>query len=111
MWGGPHGQGACAHRHDRRTARVQKGRFVPSLHPVATPDLCFSASLSAFLQLIARQEDPDTLFFARRLSIEGDTELGLQVKNMFDAIDFDGMRERLQQRLRIGPFHNPVARH
>ena len=87
---------------------VQKGRFVPSLLPVVTPDLCFSASLSAYLQLIARQEDPDTLFFARRLSIEGDTELGLQVKNMFDAIDFDGMQERLrqrvQQRLAFGPF-------
>ena len=46
------------------------------------PDLAFRADLSAFLQLAVRQEDPDTLFFNRQLSIEGDTELGLIVKNM-----------------------------
>ena len=51
-------------------------------------DLIFRANLSAFLQLVARQEDPDTLFFNRQLSIEGDTELGLVVKNMLDAIDW-----------------------
>ena len=42
----------------------------------------------AFLQLVARQEDPDTLFFNRELSIEGDTELGLIVKNMLDAVEW-----------------------
>ena len=52
------------------------------------PDLAFRANLSAFLQLLARQEDPDTLFFNRELSIEGDTELGLVVKNMLDAIEW-----------------------
>jgi O2-independent ubiquinone biosynthesis accessory factor UbiT len=51
-------------------------------------DLVFSANLSAFLQLVTRQEDPDTLFFNRDLAIEGDTELGLVVKNMLDAIDW-----------------------
>jgi predicted lipid carrier protein YhbT len=52
-----------------------------------TPDLSFSANLSAFLQLLARQEDPDTLFFNRELSIVGDTELGLVIKNMLDAVE------------------------
>ena len=42
----------------------------------------------AFLQLVARQEDPDTLFFNRELLIEGDTELGLVVKNMLDAVEW-----------------------
>ena len=37
--------------------------------------------------LARRQEDPDTLFFSRRLSMEGDTELGLLVKNTIDAIE------------------------
>jgi predicted lipid carrier protein YhbT len=31
--------------------------------------------------------DADTLFFDRRLSIEGDTELGLLLKNTLDALD------------------------
>jgi O2-independent ubiquinone biosynthesis accessory factor UbiT len=38
-----------------------------------------------YLLLVSRREDPDTLFFQRRLRIEGDTELGLQVKNFLDA--------------------------
>lgn len=43
--------------------------------------------MSVFLELLARQEDPDTLFSHRRLALEGDTELGLAVKNMPDAVD------------------------
>ncbi|MFN2308849.1 MAG: SCP2 domain-containing protein [Gammaproteobacteria bacterium] len=38
-----------------------------------------------FLLLVSRREDPDTLFFQRRLRIEGDTELGLHLKNFLDA--------------------------
>lgn len=64
------------------------GLFRPLFSSPQTPDLCFRANLSAFLQMIARQEDPDTLFFSRQLSIEGDTELGLAVKNMLDAMEW-----------------------
>ncbi|PXX96403.1 ubiquinone anaerobic biosynthesis accessory factor UbiT [Halomonas sp. LBP4] len=38
-----------------------------------------------FLCLATRREDPDALFFQRRLLIEGDTELGLTVKNLLDG--------------------------
>lgn len=55
---------------------------------IVADDLVFRANLSAFLQLVARQEDPDTLFFNRQLTIEGDTELGLVVKNMLDAVEW-----------------------
>lgn len=64
------------------------GVFRPLFSVPESPDLAFRANLSAFLQLAARQEDPDTLFFSRELSIEGDTELGLIVKNMLDAIEW-----------------------
>ena len=50
-------------------------------------DLTISASAQDFLRLAQRQEDPDTLFFNRRLSMEGDTELGLIVKNSIDALE------------------------
>jgi len=63
------------------------GLFRPLWTAPETPDLLFSANLSAFLQLLARQEDPDTLFFSRELSIVGDTELGLLIKNMLDAVE------------------------
>ena len=74
---------------------VQGGAFKPVFRASGAPDLHFSANLSAFLQLLSRQEDPDTLFFKRELSIEGDTELGLIVKNMLDAIDWSALRQSL----------------
>ena len=67
------------------------GLFRPLFSAPQTPDLCFRANLSAFMQMLARQEDPDTLFFNRELSIEGDTELGLVVKNMLDAVEWPQM--------------------
>lgn len=62
-------------------------RFVPLLD-VAVPVLAIEASARDFVLLAQRREDPDTLFFSRRLCMEGDTELGLMVKNTLDAIDF-----------------------
>lgn len=52
-------------------------------------DVSFSASGDDLLLIAGRKQDPDTLFFQRRLQIEGDTELGLEVKNLIDAIDLD----------------------
>ena len=40
------------------------------------------------LLLAGRREDADTLFFQRRLVLTGDTELGLVVKNMLDAVEW-----------------------
>ena len=45
--------------------------------------------LAEFLKLATRAEDPDTLFFQRKLAIEGDTETGLHVKNLLDGLDYD----------------------
>lgn len=53
----------------------------------AQPALTISASAYDFLMLALRKEDPDTLFFSRRLCMEGDTELGLLVKNTLDALE------------------------
>ena len=69
----------------------RSGLFRPAWSPLSAPDLTFRASLASFLQLIARQEDPDTLFFNRELCIEGDTELGLILKNMLDAVEWPKM--------------------
>lgn len=53
----------------------------------SSPDLTLATTVADFLAVALRREDPDTLFFSRRLSIEGDTELGLLVKNTLDALD------------------------
>jgi len=69
----------------------RNGLFRPVFQAQREPDLAFAANLSAYLQLLARQEDPDTLFFNRELEITGDTELGLIVKNMLDAVEWPAL--------------------
>jgi len=50
-------------------------------------DVTFSAEFAALVEIITAQTDPDTLFFHRRLSISGDTELGLSLKNFLDSCE------------------------
>lgn len=77
----------------------------------APADLTISAKSRDFIALLTREEDPDTLFFSRRLLNEGDTDLGLLVKNTLDSIElprFDPARltpvemlRRLRERLAV----------
>jgi len=71
---------------DLRVRLGERG-FMP-LHGAVKPDVVFAASAFDFYLMARRREDPDTLFFNRRLRIEGDTELGLVVKNALDAVDW-----------------------
>jgi predicted lipid carrier protein YhbT len=70
---------------------TQRG-FAPD---AGMPELTVSATARDFLLLLSRREDPDTLFFSRRLVSEGDTELGLTVKNLLDALDPEAVLRRL----------------
>ncbi|HIQ45578.1 MAG TPA: SCP2 domain-containing protein [Pseudomonas oleovorans] len=63
-------------------------------------DVCIRGQWRDFLLLASRQEDPDTLFFRRRLVIEGDTDLGLGVKNLLDGLDPDQLPPRFWQLVR-----------
>lgn len=69
-------------------------------HDTEQPDLTLRAGVRDYLALALQEADPDTLFFSRRLVMEGDTELGLLVKNTLDAVDWDGVMEKLPKRLR-----------
>lgn len=73
---------------------VVDGRLVVSQQ--ADADVSFSADASDLLMIAAHKQDPDTLFFQRRLVIEGDTELGLYVKNLMDAIELEQMPKALR---------------
>ena len=55
-----------------------------------------AGSSEDLLCMLARQQDPDTLFFQRRLELSGDTELGLEIRNVLDAIDLDDLPAHLQ---------------
>lgn len=67
--------------------RIEQGRLQPAVAGLA--DVRISGKVEDFWQLATRREDPDTLFFNRRLCIEGDTETGVHVKNLLDALDYD----------------------
>ena len=54
-----------------------------------THDVSIEGDIYDFMQMATRQEDPDTLFFNRRLRLGGDTELGLYIKNFLDSLEFE----------------------
>jgi predicted lipid carrier protein YhbT len=53
------------------------------------PDVTISGDLKDFLELLGGREDPDALFFQRRLNMEGDTDTGVHVKNLLDSLEYD----------------------
>ncbi|MDS4030322.1 MAG: SCP2 sterol-binding domain-containing protein [Candidatus Contendobacter sp.] len=73
--------------------------FVPC-QDERTPDLTISGTLYDFLALATRREDSDTLFFNRRVVMEGDTALGLELKNLLDGMDPEALGGPLPPLLR-----------
>lgn len=57
----------------------------------AEADVTFAGPLPSLLQMASKAVDPDTLFFQRKLSISGDTELGLEIKNLLDSLELDSL--------------------
>lgn len=84
----------------RMSFRVSGHHFVP-VRPSGAPLVRFRASVRDFMLLAAREEDADTLFFGRRLVVEGDTEAALLVKNTLDALELPRARALLRRGLGI----------
>lgn len=88
----------CVHVQDagtRLTLRIERGGYIACGEAI-TPDATISAEARDYVQLALRNVDPDTLFFERRLTISGDTDLGLLVKNALDRIELPLPRPLLQ---------------
>lgn len=64
-------------------------------------DATIRCHLSELVLLANQKVDPDTLFFQRRLVIEGDTELGLTMKNIMDTLDPEKLPAPLIKLLKI----------
>ncbi len=73
--------------------------FVPC-QAAQQPDLTISGTIYDFLALATRREDSDTLFFNRRVVMEGDTALGLELKNLLDGMDPEALGGPLPPLLR-----------
>ena len=67
--------------------RLQLGAtgFVPD-RSGGEPALRIIAPANSCPRLLRGDDDPDRLFFERELVMEGDTEIGLVLKNTLDAI-------------------------
>ncbi len=62
------------------------------LHLARQPaEATVSGSLTDLLLLASRQQDADTLFFQRKLTLTGDTELGLMLRNLLDRLPWDAL--------------------
>jgi predicted lipid carrier protein YhbT len=72
--------------------RFTKGRQQLVAHSGEGPvDLTISGNLYDFLQLSMGREDPDTLFFQRRIRLQGDVELGLETKNLLYGLELEAL--------------------
>lgn len=67
------------------TFHCEHGRFSPGPFDGRDADLALRAGALSYLRLLNGDADTDTLFFQRKLSICGDTALGLEVKYWLDA--------------------------
>lgn len=68
---------------------IRGNRLVDDMNSKNISDVHIQGDLKTFLLLATGNEDPDSLFFSRHLSLEGNTEDGLYIKNLIDAMDFD----------------------
>ena len=52
-------------------------------------NVTITGNTTDFWRLATHKEDPDTLFFRRSLSIEGETETGVHIKNILASLEYD----------------------
>ncbi len=78
-----------------------QGRQLKMLAVQPQCDVTFSAKLNALILMASQKVDPDTLFFNRDLKITGDTELGLEIKNLIDQFDLNDLPSPFRKLLEL----------
>ncbi len=72
-----------------------------------TSDATLSIDTLNAINLVQQEVDPDTLFFQRKLKINGDTELAHHVKNTIDTLDpevIPGFMLKLMEQYKLRAF-------
>ncbi len=64
-------------------AAIDGGRLETGEGRAAAPDVIFSIDASDFYGVLSGRENPDLLFMADRLKIEGDLSLALKLRTLF----------------------------
>lgn len=79
--------------------RLQDEKLIVVNDPRVQADATLKSTFNPLIAMISRKEDPDTLFFNRALSLEGNTALGLEIKNWLDSLDLDLLPAPVQSTL------------
>ena len=66
-------------------------------------------AFDSFMLLSSQQFDADTLFFQRKLQITGDTELGLQIKNLLDGVELEQLPRILTEVIQLYGKQQPTS--
>ncbi|MCV6546119.1 MAG: SCP2 sterol-binding domain-containing protein [Cohaesibacter sp.] len=80
-------------------------RLSRSLEAFPNRDVLVKAPILSLLNLLDGQEDGDALFFSRDLTIEGDTEAVLALRNALDDAEIDFLYQIAQL---AGPLSDPI---
>ncbi len=84
------GKSVCINIKDAETRfhfLIQRGHLKSAPNTISS--VTITGKATDFWKLATHKEDPDTLFFRRNLSIEGETETGVHIKNILDALEYD----------------------
>jgi len=66
---------------------VKDGSIKVVPHLAKRPDVTMRGTVKVLVDVLTGQEDPDTVFFSRRLEITGDTAVAIHFKNMLAALE------------------------
>lgn len=61
---------------------ITGGQIKVVLHMTAAPDVTMRGDVTVLMDLLSGRVDPDTVFFSRKLEIEGDTATAIHFKNI-----------------------------
>ena len=65
---------------------IKEGTILVRPHMAGSPDAVMRGEVRVLLRVLLGKEDPDTVFFSRKLEINGDTAAALHLKNILSAI-------------------------
>ena len=66
--------------------RIKDGDIKIIPHIAKTPDVVMKGETKVFFGLLLGKEDPDTVFFSRKLEINGDTAAAIHFKNILNSM-------------------------
>mgnify|MGYP001606276174 CR=1 FL=1 len=66
--------------------RIKDGDIKIIPHLAKKPDVVMKGETKVFFGLLLGKEDPDTVFFSRKLEISGDTAAAIHFKNILNSL-------------------------